>query len=87
MKKLLVLALTLLSSINTEINETHTHVLSGIVTNINDYVYVSTTDGMGWAIDGDGYNIGDNLLLVFDDMGTTDIYDDEIITVYKEVIQ
>lgn len=62
-----------------------THIMQGVVTSVNDYVYVSTNDGNGWALDGTRYNVGESLLLVFDDMGTPSIYDDEIIQVYKEV--
>ena len=68
--------------IQTNINELEATVIS----NNNGIVQFQTEDGNGWNIENSNidYVKNDKYIIVFDDMGTIDIYDDEIIEI-KEV--
>ena len=46
-----------------------------------DCVVLVDNDGEAWVFEGDGYEVGQLVIVVFDDMGTNDIYDDEIIEI------
>ena len=46
-----------------------------------DCVVLVDSDGEAWVFEGDGYEVGQLVIVVFDDMGTEDIYDDEIIEI------
>ena len=65
------------------IHSAQTPVIQGIVVAIDDYIVFETEDGNGWVIDyEDGFSIGDNVIIIYSDMGTPDdIYDDEIIEI------
>ena len=45
-------------------------------------VTVESHDGNLWEFYGDGYECGDAIILVMDNMNTAEIYDDEIVEVY-----
>ena len=79
-------ALTILSALilfSASACSSHENTLKGTVTAINqDYINISTEDGNGWIIDyKNGYTIDQNIIITFDDMGTSEIYDDEIINI------
>lgn len=59
--------------------------INGVVSGIDaEYVYISTNDGNGWVIDYEnGFEIGNELTIVFSDMETESIYDDEIIFIER----
>lgn len=59
--------------------------INGVVSSVDaEYIYVSTNDGNGWVLDYENdFEIGNELTIVFDDMETESIYDDEIISVVK----
>ena len=46
-----------------------------------DCVVLVDNDGEAWVFEGDGYEVGQLVIVVFDDMGTDDIYDDEIVEI------
>ena len=46
-----------------------------------DCVVLVDNDGEAWVFEGDGYEVGQLVIVVFNDMGTADIYDDEIIEI------
>lgn len=97
MKKLLmsiILATSLLSQnvsaigneIKKQIPVSQIEVLQGVISESNsaEYTCIDTIDGKGWAIYYDSdFEIGDQVVVVFDNMGTNDISDDEIIQVIK----
>lgn len=95
MKKLvmgLVLATTLFTS-NVSANEIEKQIpisnieaMQGEVTELNSlgYTIIDTLDGYGAAIEFDNnFSIGDTVVVIFNNMGTKTIYDDEIISIYK----
>ena len=57
--------------------------INGIITEVTgEYIYIDTEDGNGWAAEYEsGYNIGDRVIITFDNMGTDCIYDDELISI------
>lgn len=64
--------------------------LQGVISESNspDYIFIDTIDGNGWAVGSDvncntDLKVGDNVIIVFDNVGTDDIYDDEIILISK----
>jgi hypothetical protein len=59
--------------------------ITGTITGIDStYIYIDTVDYNGWVIDlEDGYSIGDNVIITFDNMGTADIYDDELVQITR----
>ena len=50
----------------------------------DDVVVIETDDGNVWAFSGNGYEIGDNVTVQFNDNGTETVEDDRITHVYKE---
>lgn len=60
--------------------------LKAKVTDIDSkFVTFSTSDGMGWIIENQGfYNKGDKVVITFDDKGTEEMSDDEIIDESKQ---
>ena len=48
---------------------------------VADCVVLVDNDGEAWVFEGDGYEVGQLVIVVFDDMGTDDIYDDEIVEI------
>lgn len=80
--KSIIIAMAILATI-TGGAKAQEYQLHGVVADITpDEITVHTDDGNGWAIDReDGYTIGNDLIITFDDMGTATIYDDEIISI------
>jgi hypothetical protein len=60
--------------------------LKAKVTDIdNKFVTFSTSDGMGWVVENKGnYEKGDKVIITFDDKGTEELSDDEIIDESKQ---
>jgi len=60
-------------------------VMQGVIaeSGLSEYTYVDTEDGNGWAIDNSDFETGEHVIIVFDNMGTDDIFDDEIIQVRR----
>ena len=46
-----------------------------------DSVVLVDNDGEAWVFKGDGYEVGQLVIVVFNDCGTADIYDDEIVEI------
>lgn len=64
------------------VTKTHTHEVPAVVEEVTaDCVVLVDNDGEAWVFEGDGYEVGQLVIVVFDDMGTADIYDDEIIEI------
>ena len=64
------------------ITKTHTHEVPAVVEEVTaDCVVLVDNDGEAWVFEGDGYEVGQLVIVVFDDMGTADIYDDEIVEI------
>ena len=65
-----------------EYSHTRTHEVAAVVDEVtNDCVVLVDWDGEAWVFEGDGYEIGQLVIIVFDDMGTANIYDDEIVEI------
>jgi hypothetical protein len=64
----------------------NTRATHGEVSVVSDVeIYITTDDGNGWVLDPqDGYAEGDKVTIVFNTLGDTDMYNDEIITIVKE---
>ena len=63
-------------------HEMHTHEIAAIVDEVTaDCVVLVDSDGEAWVFEGDGYEVGQFVIVVFDDCGTAEIYDDEIIEI------
>lgn len=64
------------------VTKTLTHEVPAVVEEVTaDCVVLVDNDGEAWVFEGDGYEVGQLVIVVFDDMGTADIYDDEIIEI------
>lgn len=63
--------------------------MNGTITdNTNNIVEVTTMDGNGWLLkDRTDLKINDNIIVVFDTKGTSNIEDDEIINTVKIEIE
>lgn len=64
--------------------DTHHYSINGNVISFSSYydnVTVEDTDGNLWQFYGNGYRIGDEVHLIMDDNGTTDITDDIVVEV------
>ena len=58
--------------------------IAGIVEEVNlatGCITLVDAHGEAWVFEGDGYEVGQLVIVVFDDMGTDDIYDDEIVEI------
>ena len=80
------LLILLLASITVEAVETyhemHTHEIAAVVDEVTtDYVVLVDNDGEAWVFEGDGYEVGQLVIVVFNDCSTADIYDDEIVEI------
>jgi hypothetical protein len=54
----------------------------GVIVNINnDVVTVKDDNGELWAFTGEGYEVGQRVMIVVDNMGTDNVYDDEVVGV------
>lgn len=81
--------------IEKSISVSQIEVMQGIVVEVSDYLLIDTIDGNGWALEATDENdpdsitieddlfVGDDVMVIFNNMGTSDIYDDEIIQVIK----
>ena len=85
---IILLALTLIAPIYiganyfTVFSKERTHEVPAVVDEVTeDCVVLVDSDGEAWVFEGDGYEVGQLVVVVFDDMGTEDIYDDEIIEI------
>ncbi len=69
-------------------NDTNTYTVHGkVVTTVsNGYCAVVDDEGEQWALytEGTAVECGDRVVLVLDDMGTKDIYDDEVVGIVME---
>ena len=84
----ILLALTLIIPIYiganyfTVFSRERTHEVPAVVEEVTaDCVVLVDNDGEAWVFEGDGYKVGQLVIVVFNDMGTADIYDDEIIEI------
>ena len=84
----ILLALTLIIPIYiganyfTVFSRERTHEVSAVVEEVTaDCVVLVDNDGEAWVFEGEGYEVGQAVIVVFNDMGTADIYDDEIIEI------
>ena len=87
----ILLALTLIAPIYiganyfTVFSKERTHEVPAVVDEVTeDCVVLVDNDGEAWVFEGDGYAVGQSVIIVFNDMGTDDIYDDEIIQIISE---
>lgn len=86
-KLTLALLLTLNTScFNSQIPVNQISIINGMVTsNINNSVQIETTDGNGWYLENrSDLKVNENYTIVFNNMGTVSIYDDEIINVVEQ---
>lgn len=69
-------------------NDTNTYTVHGkVVTTVsNGYCAVADDEGEQWALYTEGTTVecGDRVILVLDNMGTNDIYDDEVVGIVME---
>ena len=68
-------------------NDTNTYTVPGkVVTTVsNGYCAVVDDDGEKWALYTDNtVECGDRVIMVLDNMGTNDIYDDEVVGIVME---
>lgn len=84
----ILLALTLIVPIYiganyfTVFSRERTHEVPAVVEEVTaDCVVLVDNDGETWVFEGDGYEVGQLVTVVFNDMGTADIYDDEIVEI------
>jgi hypothetical protein len=63
-------------------HSTKTFEIPAVVEEVNpatEYATLVDWQGEAWVCEADGLQVGQLVIIVFDDMGTEDIYDDEII--------
>lgn len=61
--------------------------VAAIVDEVNSstgYITLVDAHGEAWVCDGEDLEVGQPVIIVFNDMGTDDIYDDEIIQIIFE---
>ena len=61
--------------------------IAGVVDEINPatgYITLVDAHGEAWVCEGEDLEVGQPVIIVFNDMGTDDIYDDEIIQIIFE---
>lgn len=61
--------------------------IAGVVDEVNPATgYITLVDAYGeaWVCEGEDLEVGQPVIIVFNDMGTDDIYDDEIIQIIFE---
>ena len=61
--------------------------IAGIVDEVNPatgWITLVDAHGEAWVCDGEDLEVGQPVIIVFNDMGTDDIYDDEIIRIIFE---
>ena len=84
--RLSLIAVTMLLVCNINTHDTYT-VHGKVVTTVsNGYCAVVDDEGEQWALYTEGTTVecGDRVILVLDDMGTNDIYDDEVVGIVME---
>ena len=61
--------------------------IAGVVDEVNPatgYITLVDAHGEAWVCEGENLEVGQPVIIVFNDMGTDDIYDDEIIQIIFE---
>lgn len=89
----ILLALTLFAPIyiaancNTVFKHNEHREIAAVVDEVNPstgYITLVDAHGEAWVCEADHFEVGQPVIIVFDDMGTDDIYDDEIIEIISE---
>lgn len=74
-------------AIHMAMNQTYTHEVAAVVDEINPetgWITLVDAHGEAWVYEANHFEVGQPVIIEFHNMGTDDIYDDEIISIIFE---